>query len=317
MRETEPDLGAVRAYLEGLQDEICAALEREDGSARFDRREIAREAGGCSRPRVLSDGPVIERAAVHYTHSIGQQLPPAATDRRPALAGGSYEAVSVSLVVHPANPYAPTSHANLRLFSARPPGGGAAVWWFGGGFDLTPYYGFEEDVVHWHRCARDACQPFGEDLYPRLKAACDEYFFLPHREEPRGVGGLFFDDLDDLGGGGFERCFAFARSVGDAYLRAYVPILARRKQLPYGDRERDFQLYRRGRYVEYNLIYDRGTRFGLQVVGRAESILASMPPLVRWRYDWQPEPGSPEAALYRDFLKPRDWLCHDAVSPTR
>ncbi len=315
MAETEPDLGSVRAYLEGLQDEICAALEREDGSARFDRREIAREGGGCSRPRVLSDGPVIERAAVHYTHSVGRSLPPAATERRPELAGGSYEAVSVSAIVHPRNPYAPTSHANLRLFSARPPEAGEAAWWFGGGFDLTPYYGFEEDVVHWHRCARDACLPFGDDLYPRMKAACDEYFFLPHREEPRGVGGLFFDDLDDLGGGGFERCFAFVRSVGEGYLRAYLPILKRRKELPYADREREFQLYRRGRYVEYNLIYDRGTRFGLQVAGRAESILASMPPLVRWRYDWQPEPGSAEAQLYRDFLRPRDWLSEDMEGP--
>jgi coproporphyrinogen III oxidase len=321
--ESEPNLDAARVYLEGLQDTICEALEREDGGAHFDRRDLPRSGGGRSRPRVLSDGEVIERAAVHYSHTIGKGLPPAATERRPELAGGSYEAFSVSLIVHPRNPYAPTSHANLRLFSVQPPSGSDLVWWFGGGFDLTPYYGFEEDVVHWHRVARAACAPFGDDLYPRMKAACDEYFYLPHREEPRGVGGLFFDDLDTLdgpdgvGGGSFERCFAFVRSVGDAYLEAYQPILARRKQLPYGDRERDFQLYRRGRYVEYNLIYDRGTRFGLQVAGRAESILASMPPVVHWRYDWKPEPATVEARLYEDFLRPRDWLAGEGVSAAR
>lgn len=316
------DLTAVKRYLRGLQDEICDALEAEDGSARFDRREIPRDGGGLSRPRVLSDGDVIEKTAVHFTHTVGSRLPPAATERRPELAGGSYEAVSVSLIVHPRNPYAPTSHANYRFFHATPNGGGAPLWWFGGGFDLTPYYGFEEDVVHWHRTARDACAPFGASLYPQMKKTCDEYFYLPHRDEPRGVGGLFFDDLDTLGSeeaaedavehgsgeGEFARCFAFVRSVGDAYLAAYRPILARRKGTPWGERERDFQLYRRGRYVEYNLLYDRGTRFGLQAGGRTESILASMPPLVQWRYDWRPEPESPEARLYTDFLPARDWL---------
>lgn len=319
--ETE-DLLAVRAYLENLQDEICLALENADGSAVFDRREIQREGGGLSRPRVLEGGGAIEKTAVHFSHTVGSRLPPAATEKRPELAGGSYEAVSVSLIVHPRNPYAPTSHANYRFFHATPAGGGPARWWFGGGFDLTPYYGFEEDVVHWHQTARDACAPFGEGLYPRMKSACDEYFYLPHRDEARGVGGIFFDDLDDLSAdlssgetgavttaeGSFAACFAFVRSVGDAYLKAYAPILARRKDTPYGERERDFQLYRRGRYVEYNLLYDRGTRFGLQAVGRTESILASMPPLVQWRYDWHPEAGSPEAQLYTDFLPKRDWL---------
>jgi coproporphyrinogen III oxidase len=233
---------------------------------------------------VLEDGPVIEKAAVNFTHARGDRLPSAATERRPELAGAAFQAVSLSLIVHPRNPYAPTSHANLRLFSAEPPSGNA-VWWFGGGFDLTPYYGFDEDAVHWHQVARDACRPLGGDAYARLKRACDEYFFLPHRREPRGIGGLFFDDLAE---GGYERCFEFVRSVGDHYLGAYRPILARRKETPYGERERDFQLYRRGRYVEFNLVYDRGTRYGLQSGRRIESVLASLPPAVHWRYDWQP-----------------------------
>ncbi len=307
------DLTAVRTYLETLQDTICDALENEDGSARFDCREISRDGGGASRPRVLSDGSAIERTAVHYSHTVGKQLPPAASERRPELTGGAYEAASVSLIVHPRNPYVPTAHANFRVFSAQPQAGGESVWWFGGGFDLTPYYGFEEDVVHWHRTARDACDPFGAELYPEMKRACDEYFYLAHRDEPRGVGGLFFDDLEDLpsgpeGASRFERCFAFVRSVSGAFLEAYLPILRRRKDHPHGERERNFQLYRRGRYVEYNLIWDRGTRFGLQVAGRAESILASLPPVVHWRYDWHPEPGTAEARLYDDFLRPRDWL---------
>ena len=307
------DLTAVRTYLETLQDTICDALENEDGSARFDCREISRDGGGASRPRVLADGSAIERTAVHYSHTVGKQLPPAASERRPELTGGAYEAVSVSLIVHPRNPYVPTAHANFRVFSAQPQAGGEPVWWFGGGFDLTPYYGFEEDVVHWHRTARDACDPFGAELYPEMKRACDEYFYLAHRDEPRGVGGLFFDDLEDLpsgpeGASRFERCFAFVRSVSGAFLEAYLPILRRRKDHPHGERERNFQLYRRGRYVEYNLIWDRGTRFGLQVAGRAESILASLPPVVHWRYDWHPEPGTAEARLYDDFLRPRDWL---------
>ena len=307
------DLTAVRTYLETLQDTICDALENEDGSARFDCREILRDGGGASRPRVLSDGSAIERTAVHYSHTVGKQLPPAASERRPELTGGAYEAASVSLIVHPRNPYVPTAHANFRVFSAQPQAGGESVWWFGGGFDLTPYYGFEEDVVHWHRTARDACDPFGAELYPEMKRACDEYFYLAHRDEPRGVGGLFFDDLEDLpsgpdGASRFERCFAFVRSVSGAFLEAYLPILRRRKDHPHGERERNFQLYRRGPYVEYNLIWDRGTRFGLQVAGRAESILASLPPVVHWRYDWHPEPGTAEARLYDDFLRPRDWL---------
>jgi len=307
------DLTAVREYLGELQDGICDALEQQDAGARFDRREVQRPGGGVSRPRVLSDGSVIERAAVHHTHTLGKALPAAASERRPQLAGGSYEAASVSLIVHPRNPYVPTAHANFRIFSAWAAAGGDPVWWFGGGFDLTPYYGFEEEVVHWHRAARDACDPFGSELYPAMKQACDEYFHLAHRDEPRGVGGLFFDDLEDLpsapgDASRFEKCFAFVRSVSGAFLAAYLPILERRKDHPYGDRERDFQLYRRGRYVEYNLIWDRGTRFGLQVAGPAESILASLPPVVHWRYDWHPEPGTPEARLYDDFLRPRDWL---------
>ena len=297
-----PDIGAVRAYLLDLQDRICAALEAEDGVARFREERFEAPTGGVARPRVLEGGPVIEKTAVHFSHTIGKALPAAATERRPELAGRRYEAVSVSLIVHPRNPYAPTSHANVRFFLAH---GEEPVWWFGGGFDLTPYYGFEEDAVAWHRAARDACAPLGSEAHPRFKKWCDEYFYLPHRDEARGIGGLFFDDLDE---GGFERCFAFQRSVGDHYLLAYLPILKRRKATPYGERQREFQLYRRGRYAEFNLLYDRGTRFGLQSGGRVESILASMPPLAAWRYDWHPEPGTPEARLYEEFLRPREWL---------
>jgi coproporphyrinogen III oxidase len=295
-------IAPVRAYLEDLQDRICTALEVEDGNACFREERFESPTGGLARPRVLEDGSVIEKSAVHFSHTIGKALPAAATERRPELAGRGYQAASVSLIVHPRNPYAPTSHMNVRCFVA---GGDDPIWWFGGGFDLTPYYGFEEDALHWHRCARDACAPLGEGAYPRFKKWCDEYFHLPHRNEPRGIGGLFFDDLDE---GGFERCFAFQRSVGEQYLAAYIPILARRKSTPYGDREREFQLYRRGRYAEFNLLHDRGTRFGLQSGGRVESILASMPPLAAWRYDWQPEAESPEARLYSEFLRPRDWL---------
>jgi coproporphyrinogen III oxidase len=309
-----PDLPAVRRYLLELQDAICTALEEEDGSAHFVEDHEELPGGSLSRARVLEDGPVIEKAAVNFTHARGDRLPSAATERRPELAGAAFQAVSLSLIVHPRNPYAPTSHANLRLFSAEPPSGNA-VWWFGGGFDLTPYYGFDEDAVHWHQVARDACRPLGGDAYARLKRACDEYFFLPHRREPRGIGGLFFDDL---GEGGYERCFEFVRSVGDHYLGAYRPILARRKETPYGERERDFQLYRRGRYVEFNLVYDRGTRYGLQSGRRIESVLASLPPAVHWRYDWQPKPGSPEARLTEHFLQPRDWLGErDSPAPHR
>ncbi|MBW2313836.1 MAG: oxygen-dependent coproporphyrinogen oxidase [Deltaproteobacteria bacterium] len=299
-----PDLSAVREFLVGLQTRICDALEAEDGEARFRGEEIEREGGGRSRPRVLEGGPVIEKAAVNFSHTVGTRLPPAATERRPELTGGRFEAASVSLIVHPRNPYAPTSHANTRFFVASKDGV-EPVWWFGGGFDLTPFYPFDEDVLHWHRVARDLCEPFGADRYDHFKKGCDEYFFLPHRGEPRGVGGLFYDDLDE---GGFDRCFDFHRAVGEGFLDAYVPILARRKGHDYGEREREFQLYRRGRYVEFNLLQDRGTRFGLQAGARTESVLASMPPHATWRYDWSPEPGSPEARLYDDFLRPRDWL---------
>lgn len=298
------DLPAVCDWLLTLQDRICAALEGEEPIARFQREDLPRENGGRSRPRVLDGGEVIERAAVHFSHTVGKALPAAATARRPELAGQGFEAVSVSLIVHPRNPFAPTSHANVRCFSTDGVGGPQA-WWFGGGFDLTPYYGIVEDCVHWHRTAADACAPFGDDVYPRMKEACDAYFFLPHRQEARGIGGVFFDDLDE---GGWERCFGLTRSVGEAYVPAYVPILARRKDTPYTDEQRDFQLYRRGRYVEFNLAWDRGTRFGLQAGARTESLLASLPPVVHWRYDWSAEPGTPEAALVEEFLPPRDWL---------
>ncbi len=298
------DVAPVRSYLLELQQRICEAIEAVDGEATFDRRELPGERGGLARPQVLSGGAVIEQAAVNFSHTSGAQLPAAATARRPELTGGAFEAVSVSLIVHPRNPYAPTTHANLRLFSALTVEGDP-VWWFGGGFDLTPYYGFEEDALHWHKTARAACNPFGDDVYPTLKEACDRYFFLPHRGEARGIGGIFFDDWT---ADGFERSFDFLRSVGDHFLPAYRPILERRIATPHGERERDFQLYRRGRYVEFNLVYDRGTRFGLQAGGRTESILASLPPEVNWRYDWQPEPGSPEHELYESFLPARDWL---------
>ncbi|MGB1203461.1 MAG: oxygen-dependent coproporphyrinogen oxidase, partial [Alloalcanivorax venustensis] len=263
-----------------------------------------REEGGGGRSRVLTDGRVIEKGGVNFSHVMGSQLPPSATAHRPELAGRAWQAMGVSLVIHPENPYVPTSHANVRLFVAEKEGE-APVWWFGGGFDLTPFYGFEEDVRHWHQVAHDAVAPFGDDIYPEFKQWCDEYFHIKHRNEPRGVGGLFFDDFQRFD---FEQSFAFMRAVGDAYIRAYRPIVNARKQMEWGERERLFQLYRRGRYVEFNLVYDRGTIFGLQSGGRTESILMSMPPLVRWEYDWHPQPGTPEAQLYDVFLKPRDWL---------
>ena len=309
-----PNLPAVRKYLLGLQDAICAALEAEDGRARFRTDQWTRAEGGGGSTRILAEGDVFEKAGVAFSHVTGRQLPPSATAHRPELAGKPWEALGVSLVIHPRNPYVPTSHANVRFFHAGAVDGPEIenrktrvenpTWWFGGGFDLTPYYGFEDDAVHWHRTARAAVAPFGDALYPRFKQWCDEYFFLKHRGEPRGIGGLFFDDFSELG---FERSFALMRSVGDAFIPAYRPIVARRKPTPYGEHERRFQLYRRGRYVEFNLVWDRGTLFGLQSGGRAESILMSLPPLVRWDYDWKPEPGSPEARLYEVFLKPRDW----------
>jgi coproporphyrinogen III oxidase len=304
MSDAAPDPAQVRAWLTGLQDRICAAFENEDRRARF-REDLFPGAGDAlARPRVLEDGALFEKAAVHFTHARGDALPPAATARREALAGAPFEAISVSLIAHPRNPYVPTSHMNLRFFQASP-AGRAPVWWFGGGFDLTPCYGFEEDCVHWHEVARRACSPLGPDAYPRFKKSCDEYFFLRHRGEARGIGGVFFDDLDE---GGFETSFAFVRSVGDAFLEGYLPILRRRRDTPFGERERAFQLLRRGRYVEFNLVYDRGTLYGLQSGRRIESVLASMPPQVAWRYAFAPEPGSPEAELTERFLVPRDWV---------
>lgn len=300
----QPDIAPIRAYFLDLQDQITAELSEEDGHGIFEEDLWERPGGGGGRSRVLAEGAVIEQGGVNFSHVTGTELPTAATASRPELAGRRYEALGVSLVIHPRNPYVPTSHANVRFFIATRPGA-EPIWWFGGGFDLTPYYGFEEDCIAWHETARTACAPLGEGTYERYKAWCDKYFYLPHRQESRGIGGLFFDDLNEAG---FERCFELARSVGNHYIRAYRPIMARRKAMPWGERERDFQLYRRGRYVEFNLIYDRGTTFGLQTGGRTESILMSLPPLVRWRYDWRPEEGTEEARLYRDFLRPRDWL---------
>ncbi len=297
------DALAVKGYLNELQDRITAAVEKID-SQKFRRDAWTRPEGGGGESRVLSEGAVFERAGVSVSHVSGDKMPASASNQRPEIAGAPFEAMGLSLVFHPRNPYAPTTHCNVRFFIARP-AGGPEVWWFGGGFDLTPYYPFDEDVLHWHRCARDACEPFGPDVYQKYKAWCDRYFFLPHRNETRGVGGLFFDDLNQ---GGFSRCFAFQRSVGEHFLPAFLPILQRRSNQPYGDRERQFQLYRRGRYVEFNLVLDRGTLFGLQSRGRTESILMSLPPLVRWEYDWQPAPGSPEARLYERYLRPRDYL---------
>jgi coproporphyrinogen III oxidase len=296
------ELEQVKAYLRTLQGRIVAEIEQLDGGAVFSHDSWKRPAGGGGLSCVLSDGAVFEKAGVGFSHVFGDTLPPSATKGRPELAGSGFQAVGVSLVIHPLNPYVPTTHANFRFFTA---GDDDPVWWFGGGFDLTPYYPFEEDVIHWHKAAKAACDPFGDDLYPRYKAWCDEYFFLKHRDETRGVGGLFFDDVNEAG---FDPSFEFLRSTGDSFIPAYRPIVTKRKNHPYGERQREFQLYRRGRYVEFNLIYDRGTIFGLQSGGRTESILMSLPPLVRWKYDWQPEPGSPEEMLYRDFLRPRDWL---------
>ena len=291
-------------FLRELQDRICGALEQLDGSAAFIEDAWTRAAGGGGRTRVMRDGALFEQAGVNFSRVGGHPLPPSATAHRPELGGGSFVATGVSLVLHPNNPYVPTTHANVRYFEASKPGV-EPVWWFGGGFDLTPFYPREEDVRHWHRTARALCEPFGgEERYAAHKQWCDEYFFLKHRGETRGVGGLFFDDLHT----DFDADFAYMRAVGDGFLDAYLPLVARRKDTPYGERERDFQLYRRGRYVEFNLVYDRGTLFGLQSGGRTESILVSMPPRAEWRYDWKPEPGSPEEKLYTDFLQPRDWL---------
>jgi coproporphyrinogen III oxidase len=298
-----PDrIEAVQSWLMSLQERICAELERLDGQARFREDRWQRAEGGGGRSRVLREGAVFEQAGVGFSRVEGARMPASATAHRPELANKAWLAMGVSLVIHPRNPYVPTTHMNVRLFVAQ--GDGAPVWWFGGGFDLTPFYPFDEDVRHWHEVARAACAPFGADVYPEYKQWCDRYFYLKHREETRGVGGLFFDDLHRWP---FERCFDFQRAVGEAFLSAYAPIVARRAATPYGERERQFQLYRRGRYVEFNLVYDRGTLFGLQSGGRTESILMSLPPLVRWEYAYQPEPGSPEARLH-EYLRPREWV---------
>ncbi|HET6724803.1 MAG TPA: oxygen-dependent coproporphyrinogen oxidase [Gammaproteobacteria bacterium] len=299
-----PDTQAVDAYLRDLQNRLTTRFESLDGQSTFKRDAWQRPEGGGGESRILEGGALFEKAGVGFSHVFGPGLPASASARRPELAGRRFQALGVSLVAHPQNPYVPTAHMNVRFFIAEKEGA-TPVWWFGGGFDLTPYYGFAEDARHWHREAAEACAPFGKDIYARYKQWCDEYFFIRHRDEPRGIGGLFFDDLNDWG---FDRCFGFMRSVGDRFLTAYQPIVERRRDMRWGERERQFQLYRRGRYVEFNLVYDRGTLFGLQSGGRTESILMSLPPLVRWDYDRRPEPGSPEARLYDDFLKPRDWL---------
>lgn len=310
------DISAVKSYLLGLQDQICASLQKEDGAAVFkydnwDRGDehigepgVSLALSGGGESRVLREGAVFEQAGVNFSHVRGEQLPPSASAHRPELAGRRFEALGVSLVIHPRNPHIPTSHANLRLFLAEKEGE-KPVWWFGGGYDLTPYYPVLEDVVAWHRTAQQACQPFGDDVYPRLKEWCDRYFYLKHRNETRGVGGLFFDDLNEWG---YTRSFGFLKAVGDSFVDAYLPIVQARKNTLFNEQQRQFQLYRRGRYVEFNLVYDRGTLFGLQSGGRTESILMSLPPLVRWEYDWQPQPGSAEELLYKNYLRPRDWL---------
>lgn len=306
------DISAVKSYLLGLQDQICASLQKEDGAAVFklDNWDRGDEAAGSlalsggGESRVLRESAVFEQAGVNFSHVCGEQLPPSASAHRPELAGRRFEALGVSLVIHPRNPHVPTAHANLRLFLAEKEGE-QPVWWFGGGYDLTPYYPVLEDVVAWHRTAQQACESFGDDVYPRFKEWCDRYFYLKHRHETRGVGGLFFDDLNEWG---YTRSFDFLKAVGDSFGDAYLPIVQARKNTPFNEQQRQFQLYRRGRYVEFNLVYDRGTLFGLQSGGRTESILMSLPPLVRWEYDWQPQPGSAEELLYKNYLRPRDWL---------
>ncbi len=294
----------IKDYLLGLQDSICQGLAAEDGSKAFQEDTWQRDGGGGGRSRVMEDGEVFEKAGINFSHVYGEGLPASATAHRPELAGRSFQALGVSLVIHPRNPYVPTSHANVRFFIAEKDGADP-VWWFGGCYDMTPYYGFAEDCVHWHQMAKQACDPFGEKVYARYKKWCDDYFYLKHRNEPRGIGGLFFDDLNEWG---FDKSFEFMQSIGDSYLKAYQPIVTKRKDTPYDERERDFQLYRRGRYVEFNLVYDRGTLFGLQTGGRTESILMSLPALVKWRYNWHPEAGTKEAELYEKYLIPKDWL---------
>jgi coproporphyrinogen III oxidase len=321
MSATVIDTASIKTYLLDLQARIVAALERADGlpfrtdawersptppspqMGEGDRAEPALNGGG-GVSRLIEEGNVLERGGVNFSHVLGSQLPPSASAHRPELAGRRWEAMGVSLVLHPRNPYAPTVHMNVRCFVAMKDGEDP-VWWFGGGMDLTPYYGFVEDARHFHATCKHALDPFGLELHPRFKEWCDRYFFLKHRNEPRGIGGVFFDDFSE---GGFDHAFAMTKSVGDAFLAAYLPILERRQDIAYGERERDFQAYRRGRYVEFNLVYDRGTLFGLQSGGRTESILMSLPPIVKWRYDWHPAPGTPEAQLYTDYLTARDWV---------
>lgn len=299
------DTEAVKKFLLSLQDSICSGLAAVDGKADFRTDAWDRDSGGSGISRVISDGAVFEKGGVNFSHVFGDAMPASATAARPELAGRGFQAMGVSLVLHPNNPFIPTSHANFRMFIAEKEGE-EPVWWFGGGYDLTPYYGFEEDCVHWHQTAKDSCAGFGEEYYPRFKQQCDEYFHIKHRNEPRGVGGLFFDDFNELE---FEQCFEFVQSMANSYLKAYVPIVEKRKNTPFTAQHKEFQEYRRGRYAEFNLVYDRGTVFGLQSgVGRIESILMSLPPVVRWWYDWQPEEGSEEAKLYTEFLRPREWV---------
>ncbi len=304
LRMNTDDITHVKNYLINLQNHICSALEAEEPEARFVEDVWERAEGGGGKSRILENGAVFEQAGVNFSHVNGLSLPASATAKRPELANRNFQAMGVSLVIHPRNPYIPTSHANVRFLIAEKDDA-PAIWWFGGGFDLTPFYPFKEDVLNWHQTAQAACAPFGPEVYSQYKKWCDEYFYLPHRKETRGVGGLFFDDLNEWG---FEQSFAFMQSVGNHYTKAYLPIVQKRKDTPYTEREREFQLYRRGRYVEFNLVYDRGTLFGLQSNGRTESILMSMPPLARWQYNWTPEQGSPEAELYDTFLKPQNWL---------
>lgn len=299
-----PDASVVKAFLLDLQNKICIGLTALDNKAHFAEEQWERAEGGGGQSRVLTNGHVFEQAGVNFSHVTGASMPASATAHRPELAGRSFEAMGVSLVIHPNNPHIPTTHANVRFFIAHKEGA-EPVWWFGGGFDLTPFYPYLEDVEHWHQTAKALCDPFGETVYPKYKKWCDEYFWLPHRNETRGVGGLFFDDLNK---DGFDKSFAFMQAVGEGFLTAYTPIVERRKHIEFSEHQRQFQLYRRGRYVEFNLVYDRGTLFGLQTGGRTESILMSMPPLVRWKYGYTPPEGSAEAILYSDYLKPRDWL---------
>lgn len=304
------NLLTVKEYFTSLQKTICDQLEQEDSVASFmcDNWQSANAIGST---RVMCDGKHLEKAAVNFSHVSGSKLPPTASARYPELAGAAFQAMGISLIIHPLNPYVPTTHANVRFFLAERPKA-PPVWWFGGGYDLTPFYPFEEDCRHWHTTAYNACAPFGETVYARFKEWCDNYFVLPHRNETRGIGGLFFDDLNKWS---FDKSFKFIQSIGNSFAKAYLPIMQKRKDTAYGERERDFQLYRRGRYVEFNLLQDRGTLFGLQSKGRTESILVSLPPLVKWRYNWQPEPGTPEASLYADFLRPRDWLAKQKSDP--